>query len=558
MPTDHATHSQAVPACALSFIALLLCAAVPAHAKHDTSSVAFCCTKGLQQLDNAKFDDALYYFSRAFSAGMSKDSLCFFCAEVYFLKGALDTALGFNFGIKAARNRRLAVQQLKQRALIYAALGWKKDVEKIMDSLSNMPRSPQRPYIPDAGVRIGADYTERRELDQLSFPYDGPLEPQYFDGPGYDGYGYVRWQVPIGRQFLLKPSLEGLVTSKYYQTLTSRDSVNRSFGGGISLEHGPSGFSFDYGLRRLIDYAREYTTQNTFSLSRSKTRAGWTTVVSGGYDVETGAGSAKVNQRFWIIGHADQPTAGQRGWTFQFMASYFDAAPIRQLYDTSNMVFPDSVNVMYVNDVHSSHVIHYQNAASSDTVPRSFLGYVLNSSDNMAMLDYRSYTQRQISVEPSAKYTVRLPLALSASLSCGTSLTYFSEPYSWLSTADPGGAYAYAGRPIIVLSEKDQNYYWYMQPIQPTPATFTEVFGNTPVNKKTYRTDLTIDLLLTVAHPLGSLGTLAFGLEASKNYSTLRKLKLFSWEISGQDAPFAVPDRSWSAGITWTYDFRSK
>jgi hypothetical protein len=175
----------------------------------------------------------------------------------------------------------------------------------------------------------------------------------------------------------------------------------------------------------------------------------------------------------------------------------------------------------------------------------------------LAVLDYRTYSQRQISVAPSAEYTARLPLAFSASLSCGTSLTYFTEPFSWLTTANPAGAYAFEGRPIIVFSEKDQNYYWYMEPIQPNPASFTEVFGSTPVNKKAYRTDLTVELLLSIAHPIGVLGTLAFRLEALKNYSTLRKLKLFAWEISGQDAPFAVPDRSWSAGITWTYDFRA-
>ncbi len=544
-------------------VRLILCFAalafVPprAHAGNDSLSAVFYLRQGLKQLDKHNFDEALNSFTRAADAGMSKDSVCYFYAEAYAAKGAFDTALVFNFGVKAAGNPGLALLALKQRAAIYLVLKWKKDADQILDSLSNLPRYSRRPYLPDAGFRIGADYTERRELDQVSFPFDGPLEAQYYNGPGYDGYGYARWEIPIGRRFLIKPGLEGLVTSKYYQTMTSRDSVNRALGGFVSFEHAPSGLSLDYGLRRLIDYAGEYTTQNSVSISRSKTKAGWTTVVLGGYDLETGAGFAKVNQRFWAVGHADQTTVRQKGWTFQLMASYFDAAPIRQLYDTSVMLYPDSVNVMYVNDVHSSHVIHYQNASSTDTVPRSFLGYVLNSADNVAVLDYRTYSQRQISVEPSAQYTARLPLAFRASLSCGTSLTYFTEPYSWLTTADPGGAYAFAGRPIIVFNEKDQNYYWYLQPIQQNPATFTEVFGSTPVDKQAYRTDLTVELLLNIAHPIGILGTLALRVEASKNYSTLRKLKLFSWEIFSQDAPFAIPDRSWSAGITWTYDFRA-
>ena len=546
-----------MPAPLILLTAAIISACAFARAASDTTSAAWYVLQGQKRTAARDFDGALFYFAKALGAGMSKDSLCYFCAEVYCAKDALDTALAFNFGVKAAGNTRLALLALKQRAAIYMVLGWKKDVDQILDSISNLPRIPQRPYIPDAGVRIGSDYTERRELDQLSFPFDGPLQPQYYDGPGFNGYGYVRWEIPIGRQLLIKPGLEGLVTSKYYQTTTSRDSVNRSLGGFVSFEHARSGLSLDYGLRRLIDYAGQYSTQNSVGLSRSKTKAGWTTVVSGGYDVETGAGLAKVNQRFWVVGQADQPATRQKGWTFQLMASYFDAAPIRQLYDTSVMLFPDSVNVMYVNDVRSSTVVHYQSASSRDTVPRSFLGYVFNSSDNTAVLDYRTYSQRQISVAPSAKYTARLPLAFSASLSCGTSLTYFTEPFSWLTTANPAGAYAFEGRPIIVFSEKDQNYYWYMEPVQPNPASFTEVFGSTPVNKKAYRTDLTVELLLSVAHPIGVLGTLAFRLEALKNYSTLRKLKLFSWEISGQDAPFAIPDRSWSAGITWTYDFRA-
>lgn len=517
-------------------------------------SAAVLCKKGRTAMKRGSLDEALGYFTAASSAGMPKDSLYYFLSTICFAKGAYDTALAFNFGMKPA-TRNLIADQLEQRCIIYRTLGWKKDAELVMDSLMTMHRVRQRPYVPDVGIRLGADYAERRETDQLEFPFDGPIEPQYYKGPGYNGNAEVRWQFPAGRRLLLHSGLKGTLTSKFYRTSMSQDSVNRAVSANASLEDAPSGISLNYALWRSIDFSGRYTTTNNISLSHSKIHMNWMTYLSGGYDVETGAGLARENRRFWAVGYADQTAIASRGWTFQLMASRYDAAPVKLSYDTSNMYFPDYANVMYVDDVHSSPAVHYRSAASSDTLPRNYLGYILNSDSNMAMLDFRTYAQRQISIEPSAKYTLPLPFAFTASASCGTSVTYYTEPFCWLTTADPDGALPFGGVPIIVFSEKDRNYYWYMPPVQTSMSTFTEVFGGSPVNREKYRTDLTIELSFTLKRPIWRLGTLEFCLDASKTYSTLRKLRILSWQISREDAPFAVPDRSWSAGITWIYDF---
>lgn|GEM_PF-5326820 len=551
-----------MPACALPVFMLLFITAAPAHAGRDTMSVAFCCTSGLQQLDKGKFDEALYYFSRAFSAGMSKDSLCFFCAEVYFVKGALDTALGFNFGIKASRNRRLAVQQLKQRVRIYSALGWKKDADAVADSLLYF-----RPYgphlvVPDVNASAGLDYTNRREKRQPSFPYQGPLADTGYKGPGYSCGLRLGWAVPAGRSFLVKAGVSGEETSKYYRSSNSADSVNVSMGLFAGLEHIPSGLALDYGITRVVDYLGEYFTQNSIGLSLSKIGKEWLAYFSGGYERELEAGEAVHSQTCWLLGYFDQSAVSGRGFSVFVRGSGYFAGPL---------VSTETFKVMYVADVTQHPVQHYYvntqtQTPTSDTIGIGPVPYLLpaiyenntvrrSASALFSIPENSMFTQNQLSIAPLVMYKQPIPFGMSASIGAGVTADYYPDPYRWASFNIKGSERDTS--PIsdtanyLAYNAADGKYYWVKD--------LANISGNEqydgPVAASQHekrRVDVEVSLFVSLTRPAGELGTFTLRADIAKNYSTLRSEKFLFWQVSNIDAPFSIPNWSCGASLTWS------
>jgi hypothetical protein len=511
-------------------------------------SAAALCEKGLSAMKRGSLDEALGYLTAASSAGLSKDSLYYFLSSIYYAKGAYDTALAFNFGMKPP-SQNLAIRQIEQRYVIYKALLWDKDAEALNDSLMKIPAYRLRFLIPHISVRAGADYADRRETGEPDFPYGDATQIQQYAGPGYTGNVMVQWEVPLPRRFFLKTGVSGLVDSKYFRTAMSNDSVNRSVSLFASIEHTPTGLSLDYDIRRAIDFLGDYTTLNSMSLSRSRTGAKWLSLISLGYEDELGPHYERQDQRFWIVGYADQAPVKHRGWGFSMMASYYDALPLG---------YYETVNVMYVNNVHASPVVHYADASEKDTIPTpsNVSPYYLNSESNAALINSSIFPQRQILITPSVTYCLPMPPACTTSISFGTPVTWYPDRYVWMDISNAENVAVYSANRIIVHNMEDGRYYWYENPITPTPASFTEVFSQTPLSwEEKRRVDASLDASLSVKRAVGAFGTVALEADVSKTYSTMRKEKIFGYPLSNTDAPFAIPDWSWSAGITWNYNF---
>lgn len=554
---------NAIPSCVVIFCALLLSGANRADAGKDTASVSFLCEKGLRLLDKNKYDEALDCFGRAFNAGMSKDSLCFFCAEVYCARGALDTALAFNFGIKAKNNPALVVRQLKQRAIIYSALGWKKDAEAMTDSLLHFRQYRLHLLVPDINARLGLDYTHRLEKQQASFPYLGPVADTVYKGPGYGGSLGLRWTVPAGRSFLVRAGAAGTETSKYYRSYNSADSVNMSAGLFAGFEHIRTGLALDFGITRVVDYLGDYSTQNSMGLSYSKTGRHWMTYLTAGYEIELEAGMKTENQKCWAVGYFDESYLSGRGLCLLIRGSGYFADPLRST---------EYFRVMYVEDITRKPVQHYYvdipaQAPTSNPIPIGTVPYLLpatyennflvkSAGELFGIGDISLYPQNQLSLAPLLVYKRPIAFGVSASIGAGIAGDYYTERFRWASflidktvrdTFLNNGQYYY-----LAHNAADGNYYWVKKLDNITSG---EQYGD-PVaisQHEKRRVDANLSLFVSLSRPVWKLGTLSLRGDVGKTYSTLRKETFLWWKVSDVDAPFSIPN--WSYGISFLWNF---
>jgi hypothetical protein len=554
-------------AAAAAVFAAILFSSSPARAgAPDTASAAYNCRKGLDMIGRCSYDDALYFFGRAASAGMSKDSLCFFLAQVYLSKGDFDTALVFNYGIGAKDNTALAIGKYKQRRAIYSGLGWDKDAKAAEDSLNRYPSYRFRYLVPDVIGRLGTDYSSMVEKEQKSFPDPGPLSDNRYAGFGYVGGCNVRWTVPFVKSLAAQAGIDASVASMYYRSSTAIDSVNASCGFFAGILHANTGAALEYGMRRVVDYLGAYSTQNSISLSRSRKGVRWFSYMSGGYEIEVGASLATENRKTWLLGYLDESIGTGKGFSFLFVASGFFAQPVRQ--DARGY------QVMYVNDVRAATVVHLRDSAGA-MVP---IERVFSSSATVKdykiksvplLFDYKVFPQDQLQLNGGVSYFFPLRYRLTAGVSAGASCTYYPQRFEWSESwiadneaiIDPA-----TGMKRVAYSFKDGNYYG-VKTLAPEAdniidwSAFREEYSSAPLFVRHFvkrRVDVSPSLALSLRRDFGVFGSLRVKGEVAKNFSTIKKASIAGWTISDVEAPFSIPDRSWAVSLVWNYSFSRK
>ena len=531
----------------------------------DSASMSYNCQKGLEKISQRSYDDALYYFGKAAASGMSKDSLCFFCAEAYFYKGVYDTALVFNFGIQAKKSRQMALRKFAQRSAIYSRLGWEKDAQAAQDSLEALPGYRSRFFIPDLSVHAGIDYADRSEREYPSFPYSGRFDEKHYSGPGYQAAPVARWSVPLSGRFLLTAGTAAMVTSMYYRSSSSADSVNVSFSGFSGIEHRPTGIGLTYSLRRVIDYRGDYSTQNSFDLSCLRKTDRMLTFLSSGYEIELEAGLRTQNRKCWMIGYFDGSFATGKGWSLLAIGSGYFAAPI-----LNSLVIP--YNIMYVKNTHAAEVIHYRGAdTASGVIPRiifsphgTITAYEASSPNQITFSFEQRMPQNQIMLNPILMYSLPLPLHSRASIGCNVSMTYYPEKYSWTNVnVEEHSILQYSGMRTVAYNIDEGDYYWVKELSADTSnnwSSFREIYSDSPVDIVTHirrRIDAAAGLSLSLRRDIWKAGSVMVGADFSYTFSTLKKLKLLDWQITDSDAPVPIPDKSWSVSLTWFYNFNA-
>jgi hypothetical protein len=86
---------------------------------------------GIRSLDQHNASAAQRYFTAAYECGMSKDSMCYFAAEIYLCRFAVDTALSFNRALEQSPtfSKELRSTQL---ARIYRLVGSDRQADSLM------------------------------------------------------------------------------------------------------------------------------------------------------------------------------------------------------------------------------------------------------------------------------------------------------------------------------------------------------------------------------------------------------------------------------------------
>lgn len=516
-------------------------------------------------MKRGSIDEALGYFTAASSVGLPRDSLYYFLSSIYYAKGAYDTALAFNFGMKPSR-RGLIVRQLEQRSAIYMALGWKKEAEAINDSLTCFVQYRRGFLIPEVLGTAGFDYEKQGRKEKETFPYEGPLDMITSTGPGYGGNLRLHWAVPALRNFSVVADAGASAASMYYRPATSVDSMNLSWGGSVGIAHKKSGFTLDYSLYRVIDYDRTYSTQNSIGISRTKEGNGWLTFASAGYGIEFLGGLTKKNQTCWLTGYADQSAVTGKGFSFLVNASAYIAQPVDS---------DDDFRVMYVDDVSVKPVQHYYidlrgkmptdvpipiDPAFPYFLPEAYTtNSLVESAHNVFGIPGISrYPRTYLALSPQVTFTQPLPFEMSLCVGAGITGDYYPEPYRWTtfnidkSTIDTSYVNRTGPPYYIVHNNADGRFYWLMALDNIGTG---EQYGG-PVTISQYqkrRLDAEGSLTISLKRALWKLGTFSIGANASKNYSTLRAERFLWWQVSQVNAPFSMP--SWSYGITLAWNF---
>ncbi|MBD3393495.1 MAG: hypothetical protein GF418_15270 [Chitinivibrionales bacterium] len=565
MATDIRRFPLAVRVCAV--VLVLSCGARAKQQEYRTV-----CDDGVRALEDGRLDSAQSLFTIARSKGMPRDSLLYFWGEVYRRRGVLDTALALNLAVSPAPTGSFAFAVLKQRYLIYSALGWQEKASAILDSVKARGRYRRSLLAPrtDFGLTVG--YQSLNETVGGAYPWNEYVSLDTTDVEhGVHGRADVRlgWGIPLkdGRSIALETGYAG--TKPYYVQDHMLDSMKLNMTGyGLIRAEGlfdRLSLELRFGARR--DYLGDYSSVDNIEATYIVPDARRLRVASAGYGIELGPGPDLQHQNVWLLGYLDNSIARGRGWSFSFLASGYSA-------DAVDYSFSEAANVFYVDDVDADFVTHYTDSSYAtmvDTTGDSVYQYVAEAQYTYDLVPLSSLydspiestiPQDFLSAGPSVAYTYTFVKWLKGRAGMGWNMRYYPQQYEWV-TLDRDEAEKYTSASSrLAYNRADGRYYLLQERIQPqsvlyftstdmshvderyedTPAVFTS-----PQYRKVRRIDNEIAFNLSLESGIGAFGTLVLRGNISHTWSTL-----------DNDAPVDVPGFQWWASLAWEKSIRPR
>ena len=246
----------------------------------------------LEWVEKGNNDSADFYMKKAYSNGMSDDSLFYIWAQISVKKGSLDTALALNYASKPDTNTRLYRLILEQRYTIYSALGWNKDADEILDSINRQPSEKLKLFIPEFSVSLSGGFVRENVKNSGSYPYRELYDTiEVFNRPDLTFSSGAKWAIPINSFWGFKLGTQYGVNN--YQD----DNQNRIKITGDSLDHEfkletscyffSGKLSFDYKWSRQKDYFGDLYFKNSFESKLLFMKNSWMTFINAGYTRET-------------------------------------------------------------------------------------------------------------------------------------------------------------------------------------------------------------------------------------------------------------------------------
>jgi hypothetical protein len=520
------------------------------------------CIAGEKALAAGHHDSAFFFFSKAYLAGMSEDSLYYFLSEYYRTKSALDSALALNYAIKNRTDGKFVQAQYLQRYRIFSTLGWSAESRTMMDSLETVGYHRLFNLIPELALQAGIGYKyEPRWIDTTFFwgAADDPDGHTTYQGEFHALNTTLRWNLPQIRGRRLSTGIRAGASKPYYAGRSPWETDSTFLTGGVFARVNDlwKGVGIEYNARLKRYFSDDVAINNSIEMSFIKARAQRVGAIMAGYDREDDLSSRSVRHFIWGVTSLQ---ASDR-WTFSLSGSGY-------LTDATPIAIPQPVLVIFLDQLQKALPDLYSDSTftvrlTPDTIrldtmtisQRLTIGpATANALNNTLAASLQADTvilmkkipSRFISLNPMVQHSRPLPFKLNAAIDCGWRVDYYPERYEW--DEMPFTTLSADKRYYLGFNRSDTAYYG----LSAAPTTqfangvLTLVSRPTTALKPTSarRIDNTATLNLSLEREFKAAGAIRLAGAVAKTWSTL-----------SDRVPIAIPDWSWSVALTWRVTF---
>lgn len=512
------------------FAEIITIALSPLYAnENDSVSADFFLIKHLHFVSEDKFDSAGICLDEARTAGLSKDSFFYYLSEMYIQKRALDTAIVFNYAIKASDNDSMYTKKFEQQYIIYSMLELTNEANKALDSIQFINPLLSKKYtlnLPKISCSMTGDYEKSQSTQSDSYLLTS--------GFSYELDCSIKWNLPWPKNNLFtigtdysnnkSPEIENL----------SSDSLAHTWGISFQINDVKS-YSLAYKFERRKNQLSYYSSCNSLHLTWIKPIADKKGLT--GYSLLaniTQADSKLIDQiygGYFFFGKPYSPKGS------------FDLSLNVYTVQMKNNLNFGKFKLLHVADLSSAELI-FLKPSGTDTIkkpggPRIESGrqyyesIIATATDTTILLSKTPNTYYSLS--PSVSSTMLLTLGIKAKVGIEWTYTYYPDYYIVENPFDSILSSEYIGKTLTtnqLITLQDMNaaqnqYKWQKISLL-----------------KKRRIDNTLALNISFEHAVWRLGTFLINSVVEKNFSTLK-----GWTT------FEIPDWSWNISSTFVLNF---
>jgi hypothetical protein len=507
---------------------------------HDNTSYIQSFKKGIVFLDKKSPDSAISLFVKAYSEGLSKDSLFFFWTKALLQKGVLDSALATHYMVSGPHSGQFQLNLLLQRHSIYSGLGWVQDAKSVMDTIHLLPQYRRKLFIPDFEIGFVTGYNRTRQITDTASPWytDNSFSTTQND---YSGTADIRstWKM-IRKQRTLTWGLAGKASreiSEITKDVDETDSADLtgSLFGSVSGKYMSTNLSASVN-RRIDDSIIIIGNVDGGHLGSSS----WTPMIWLGVSINSTTNGDIQKSEAWIFTSALQSVHKSINISYSclFNASFSQSTTYKLTLDTMHLI--------YAKDARLQYPVFYTDDSYSTIIDTSSLQVITGTLKNNIIASAKDTLIDVVLKQPNSSIIInpKVNLAFKGKFPVQIGLSwqfkYFPEPYKW-DQMDINAQY-------LIYSQSDGNYYVIpYQIINDLVITYGENGGlalspaaQQVIHHSVIRIDNTAVCNISLQLFSNRQNTVKVHTAFAKTWSTL-----------AEQAPFNIPDWAFSASLEW-------
>lgn len=475
----------------------------------ETSDICF--KKTLGYLREGIQDSAIHYMQKAFSTGISDDSLYYLWSQIYIQKGILDTALALNFASSPPFQSAIHNKILKQRCSIYQMLGWKEEAGSILDSLQKNPAQHLKNLIPSAGIYFEGGGYKENEIEK-KIPFNNETVLGSYTSMQGNFTGYLKWKIPLSSSQGLKTSLQYSGYGSHFTEPVSissiGDSLDHTISAGLRYYLFSEQISLGYKFSRTKNLYNNLYLLNKFDLGFFLIRKLWSVFMECGLNFETREPASNI-YGFLLI---DRSFSEKNGLSFSLNSFYHSTDPLSGL-DTNK------VHLKYVDGFQ-----FYSDSTFKDTLLTPAAMRDLIRGNQPPTMFVVKYPLSYINLNPAVSFRQKTWWDITFGIGAGYILTMYRGDYVWTDyrySRDNMSGFVTQGEDynILVMNRADRKMYW----VRNIDFSAREmVLDSVPVVfRRKNRVDNTLTLNVNFKRNIGKFAEICLSGDISRNFSNL-------------------------------------